>query len=268
MKVFILGSRKRHQQVMQLEVYLHKQKIGLWLESITTPEEDFAKYLPSWLNESDLVIILVNNYYLNSEWWANDLEDVQHCKRTKLIVKLEPVVLPEIPFNCTVLDCYDEKNFPQTVYKFIKEKKRMRVFVSYSRLNSREAKRLVAKLKTSLNRTWIDSSGLEHGEQFPTKILQEIKDCDCFILLWSRHSRQSRWVEKEWNHAFKLEKRIIPVILDKTDLPMVLEDTHAFTSFDDSDFCDFFDIPKERDSETKKTMTGLLRKLWCRLTGK
>jgi hypothetical protein len=142
----------------------------------------------------------------------------------------------------TIVSCSDEKAVPELVLKYIQSRKKYRLFISYSRKDNESAVRLTHRLEASLNKVWIDRSDVNQGEKSPEKIAKAIESCDYFVLLWSADSRRSRWVEREWNHAFKLGKSVLPILLDDTPLPMVLEDTRGFVGLDDPSIITFFDI--------------------------
>jgi hypothetical protein len=78
---------------------------------------------------------------------------------------------------------------------------------------------------------FLDVLKLRSGQRWQEELWNVIPASDIFYLFWSRHARQSEWVEKEWRCA--LEKRgqsfIDPCPLEPPDVappPPELKDTH------------------------------------------
>jgi TIR domain len=54
---------------------------------------------------------------------------------------------------------------------------------------------------------FIDVLSMEPGEQWEPRLEKEIKQCDLFVLFWSRHARASEWVMREAELAWKCSKK-------------------------------------------------------------
>ncbi|MGD2091059.1 MAG: TIR domain-containing protein [Candidatus Aminicenantes bacterium] len=96
------------------------------------------------------------------------------------------------------------------------------VFISYSRKDLRSAQKLEKIFQAEGLRVWRDQESIYAGEQWPKAIGQAIENESIFLLLWSKHSADSHFVEFEWNTALALKKTIVPVLLDNTQLPAAL----------------------------------------------
>jgi hypothetical protein len=107
-----------------------------------------------------------------------------------------------------------------------------RVFVSYSRENEDEAKRLEVLLKQRDIQVWRDKKSIYAGEAWPKAIGKGIAESDLFLLLWSRDAAQSHFVDFEWNTAIALKKTVLPLLLDRTDLPPSLSAINAVSLVD------------------------------------
>ena len=97
------------------------------------------------------------------------------------------------------------------------------VFISHSHHDRDVALRLKQLLENNNAGTFLDQEQILAGDPLPKKISTGIEGCTKFLLLWSVHSAQSEWVEREWMTAFESKKRIIPYVLDSTELPDALE---------------------------------------------
>lgn len=90
------------------------------------------------------------------------------------------------------------------------------IFISYSRKNKRIVNKVVSQLKKTGFSVWIDTSGIESGEQFKQKIVDAIEGCEVFLYFASKESNSSPWTAKEIGIATSLKKRIIPIRLDNS----------------------------------------------------
>ena len=96
----------------------------------------------------------------------------------------------------------------------------------------------VEQVKKILDNSAIDVFVAEHtvmpGESILSKIKNNIKSCDLFLLLWSKNSKKSEWVQNEIGIAISDGKSIIPILLDhKAQLPDFLKDIEAIKFKDD-----------------------------------
>ena len=71
------------------------------------------------------------------------------------------------------------------------------IFISYSRKNKRIVNKVVSQLKEAGFSVWIDTSGIESGEQFKHKIVDAIEGCEVFLYFASKESNCSPWTAKE-----------------------------------------------------------------------
>ena len=105
----------------------------------------------------------------------------------------------------------------------------MIVFISYSREDSYLADSLRRALATCGVRVWIDRKALLLGDPIERGIEGGIEQSDYVLLLASKTSLRSDWVEKEWEQALELESaaeevRLLVVKLDGCELPAELSD--------------------------------------------
>jgi len=96
-------------------------------------------------------------------------------------------------------------------------------FISYSSKDRGTAERVEAALGSK--RVWFDRSDIRLGSLLGRELLSQIRRSRTLVLLWSRHSSQSPWVQSEWISAVNLGKPLIPLVLDKTKLPQCLANT-------------------------------------------
>ena len=98
------------------------------------------------------------------------------------------------------------------------------IFISYSRKDIEFVERLVSDLKSADLTVWYDLSGLDGGTQWGTEIQRAIKQSQHFLLVLSPNSLESKWVQREFLYAEKINLKVIPLLYLPCDLPMWLLD--------------------------------------------
>ncbi len=92
-------------------------------------------------------------------------------------------------------------------------------FISYSTQDDDFAHRLHADLQAKGVRVWFAPEDLRIGDKFRSRIDEAIRIYDKLMVVLSKHSIQSQWVEKEVEAAFEKERRekrivLFPIMLD------------------------------------------------------
>ena len=96
-----------------------------------------------------------------------------------------------------------------------KRKSALRIFLSHTAADSAYARRLSRSLLSQRpNLRIFNTEMLSAGEDWQSKLRDELSQCDIFIVLLSPNSVYSPWVLKELGAAWGLEKPIIPVVTD------------------------------------------------------
>lgn len=96
------------------------------------------------------------------------------------------------------------------------------VFVSYSHSDSDKVIPIIKQLKQRMCRVWYDE-GLTPGESWNDSIADHLKGCEAFMIFISENSVRSKYVFTEINYAISKEKSILPIRLDKVDMPSGIE---------------------------------------------
>lgn len=98
------------------------------------------------------------------------------------------------------------------------------VFVSYSSEDRKLVNTIIKMLKEEGISYWKAPEMIPAGSSYAREIPRAIKECEVFLLVLSRTSQRSIWVEKEIDSAISYRKTIIPFQID--DIP--LNDTFRF----------------------------------------
>ena len=96
------------------------------------------------------------------------------------------------------------------------------IFISYSKKDSQFAHKLADDLNAAGHKIWIDRS-LQVGDDWEKTIEQELENAQEVIVILSKNSIASKWVQHEGSIAYGLKKTIFPVLLDTLppdDLPL------------------------------------------------
>jgi len=87
--------------------------------------------------------------------------------------------------------------------------------------------RIASRLEAAGHDVWIDSLKLRLGDNIQRKIGEGLESADLLIVVVSKNSFRSSWVQKEFSaialqQISKRERRIIPVKIDTSDVPSYL----------------------------------------------
>ncbi|WP_037269943.1 toll/interleukin-1 receptor domain-containing protein [Kibdelosporangium aridum] len=114
---------------------------------------------------------------------------------------------------------------------------RPRVFLSFAGNNRDQARLLAKEFKTRGFDAFVDDDSIPLGRDVVIAINNALSQYDYFVLLWSRHAVDRRWVELEWAAALAREiserrSFVFVVLLDDTDPPLVLSPRRYLTARD------------------------------------
>ena len=88
------------------------------------------------------------------------------------------------------------------------------VFISYSSKDERYIKKMTQMLEKMGITYWIAPDMIPAGSNYAREIPSAIQNCDIFLLVLSKASQQSIWVEKEIDSAIYYRKTIVPFQID------------------------------------------------------
>jgi hypothetical protein len=112
------------------------------------------------------------------------------------------------------------------------ERLRMSVFISYSSRDRAFVDKLEAGLIGMGIRAWRDIRDLKVGESVYKTIAEAIRMMPIFLVVISKHSLRSRWVQDELSTAFHArvegEKEIFPVIIRGVSIEEIPHDLRKF----------------------------------------
>lgn len=83
------------------------------------------------------------------------------------------------------------------------------VFISYASKDLQAAEKIYKALTAKNIRCWWDRRDIHPGDKWPKKLAAALEQAKVVILVFSAHTSQSEWVEREINHALNKKKTII-----------------------------------------------------------
>ena len=94
-----------------------------------------------------------------------------------------------------------------------------KVFVSYSRADTKEVLPLVDRLEEETGaHFWIDREGIESAAQFEEVIISAIDQAQVVLFMLSDNSQHSQWTKDEITYAKNTGKRVVPIVLHGGEL--------------------------------------------------
>ena len=110
------------------------------------------------------------------------------------------------------------------------------VFISYSSKDVKTANLICDKIESQGYLCWIAPRNEQPGTSYGSQITKAIKSAEVVVLVYSANSNQSKHVLNEVSLAFDYDKKIIPIILDTSemcaDMLYYLSSTHHIRAID------------------------------------
>lgn len=106
----------------------------------------------------------------------------------------------------------------------------MKVFVSYTTIDRAVAEQVATKLISSGIDVWLDSWEVRAGDSLSDRIADGLGEADGLVLVLSSASSESLWVKEELRAALTrrvargTQFRIVPILLDDSEVPLFLRD--------------------------------------------
>jgi hypothetical protein len=97
------------------------------------------------------------------------------------------------------------------------------IFMSYSRREVGFVDQLTGRLEEEGFQVWLDYRSLIPGSPWKTQIEKGLDESEVILLVVSKESMASKYVELEWRRVIQEDKRIILLIFEAVDLPEELE---------------------------------------------
>lgn len=97
-----------------------------------------------------------------------------------------------------------------------------RIFISYSRVNKDFAVDLAKELKSSGFSVWLDVMDISTGARWDDEVEKALATCGIFMVILTPTSVASENVKDEIGYAIDHGKRIVPVLLESSAIPLRL----------------------------------------------
>src|SRR6185503_5520476 len=93
------------------------------------------------------------------------------------------------------------------------------IFISYANEDRERAAQVAQLLELEGWRVWWDRR-IPAGRSWRSVLEDAVGDSRCMVVLWSKHSVKSPWVAEEAEEARRLEKTLMPVLIERVDPPL------------------------------------------------
>jgi hypothetical protein len=97
-----------------------------------------------------------------------------------------------------------------------------KIFLSHSTEDNDTTTIIADTLRQAGFDVWVDFENIGDGARWLREIQNGIDDCDAVVVILSKASRQSEWVEKECLYTFGLKKPIFIALIEDVLLPLHL----------------------------------------------
>jgi outer membrane protein assembly factor BamD (BamD/ComL family) len=125
-----------------------------------------------------------------------------------------------------------------------------KIFISYSRTDSRFVLKLARRLRNSGISIWIDQLDIDPSKNWDEEIEKALKESNRIIPVLSPNSIKSKNFFDEFSYAIENKKQIIPIIIDHCDVPFRLARLQRV------DFTSNYEIAYNRLSEYLKKQSN------------
>jgi len=88
------------------------------------------------------------------------------------------------------------------------------VFISYSTVDLPVVNQIKGILESNSTEVFVAEYSVGAGQVLSSQIETAIKNCNLFILIWSKNSKASDWVPQEIGIAKASQRQILPIILE------------------------------------------------------
>ena len=103
------------------------------------------------------------------------------------------------------------------------------VFISYARADLDWVSAMVNLLKAGGAKVFMDIRDIAYGDDWRQVLVEKLGAVERVLVFWSTNAAGSQWVEEEFTIAIRNGKRVVPVPIDDTPLPVSLARFHALT---------------------------------------
>ena len=97
-----------------------------------------------------------------------------------------------------------------------------KIFISHSNQDNEQTVAIAEALRRAGYGVWVDFENLRGGAAWLCEIEAGIERCEAVVIVLSKASRQSVWVERECLYAFQLKKPVITALVDDMLIPLHL----------------------------------------------
>jgi tetratricopeptide (TPR) repeat protein len=135
------------------------------------------------------------------------------------------------------------------------------VFISYDTDDAGYREDVKKSLEKYGITSWVHNKDIQSGMDFETAIFQGIEQADNFLFFISKQSVESEWCLKELDYAIKLNKRVIPLLIEvvpNAEIPASIRQIQYINFTDNKER----ELARQESSDYQKDINDLIRELY------
>lgn len=229
----------------RIDARLNEQGFKVWrdVEGIQ-PGERWTDKIPPAIEQSALVLCIISESILQSEWVDDELNFARSRKLIIVPVRIEEAYRPPFmlsgvqPFNLYTDDKIVWKKLFELVGRHVPcindELQTVRspynvsnghIFISYAREDRGRVAILAQLFEEEGWSVWWDRDNMSAGQSLDEVIGSAIDDSSCVLVCWSLASIGSRWVKDEATEGLE-QRKLVPVLFDDVKPPLGFRNIH------------------------------------------
>ncbi len=107
------------------------------------------------------------------------------------------------------------------------------VFISYHHEDKAIALKIASEIRKVSSHVWMDDMEIHVGDNVVDKIAKGLSESDYFVIVLSDNAVKSKWAEMELSKAIELEKAVLPIKIDDSEIPSMIKNI-AYADFRNS----------------------------------
>lgn len=255
-RVFISYKSEELAKAKAVAKYLEDRSIPCWMAPRNIPiGSNYAKEIPQAIRACNFFILMLSEKAQQSQWINREVSlaigknmeimplQLEACQLTDEYtyyltnVQIYPLyedqdhVLQEVVERICQMQgvsvppikpVIEPKITPPSQKSEIDQSAEPYVFINYSHKDHSAVMPIIAYMQEQGIRVWYDA-GVDVGTDWVDNLAHHLNECNVFITFMSKHTVESINCRREINYAMELQKQMLVVHLEKTELPMGMQ---------------------------------------------
>ena len=233
--VFVSYKSDELNEAITVVHFLESHGISCWIAPRNIPVgSSYIKEITRAIKGARIVVLIYSAKVNGSLWIPSEIQTAFESKKTIIPYRLDNSEMSEdldimLRRFQTVNSVGDFKKGLKTLTTDIKKELDLSfsqmndIFVSYSRKDSEIAEKIIDRLEEEGIECFNEPEVLYGSSDFMSPIRRVVTNSKVIVYLSSQNSNASSYVKGAVGYAFKRNKPVIPVLLDSTVYPRILQ---------------------------------------------